>query len=115
MMLASNKTYESEVKDWLKALLYVGLLMSLMMLAHATDSTGISQLDDPATKFQKGVQVFAKWGGILMIVIAGIVLGSGQAQGQTAKVLFGVVLAVGCIMGAWGWFSNNFSYGFAVC
>jgi hypothetical protein len=99
--------------QWSKAVFYVMLLMAFMMVAHATDQTGISQLDDSASKFQKGVQVFAKWGGILMIVIAGVVFGSGQAQGQTAKLLFGIVLAVGCIMGAWGWFSANFSYGFA--
>lgn len=79
----------------------------------ATDSTGVSQLDTQATAFQTGIRVFAKWGGILMIVIAGVLFGSGKAQGQTGHLLFGIVLAIGLIMGAWGWFSNNFSYGFS--
>lgn len=102
-----------EMLQWAKALLMVMLLMSLMMLAHATDSTGVTDLDNKATNFQNGIKAFAKWGGILMIVIGGVVLASGQAQGQTAKVIFGIVLGAGAIMGAWGWFSNNFSYGFA--
>ena len=79
----------------------------------ATDSTGVSQLDSQASAFQTGIRVFAKWGGILMIVIAGVIFGSGKAQGQSGHLLFGIVLAIGLIMGAWGWFSNNFSYGFA--
>jgi hypothetical protein len=79
----------------------------------ATDSTGISQLDTQATAFETGVRVFAKWGGIVMIVIAGVLFGSGKAQGQSGHLLFGIVLAIGLIMGAWGWFSDNFSYGFS--
>jgi hypothetical protein len=57
--------------------------------------------------------MFAKWGGILMIVIGGVVIGSGKAQGALANTIFGIVLAIGLIMGAWGWFSANFSQGFA--
>lgn len=109
----SQHTSREELLQWGKALLWVALLMSLMMLAHATDSTGVTDLDNKATNFQNGIKAFAKWGGILMIVIGGVVLASGQAQGQTAKVIFGIVLGAGAIMGAWGWFSNNFSYGFA--
>lgn len=90
-------------------------ISSMFLLNHvfATDSTGVSQLDTQATAFQTAIRVFAKWGGILMIVIAGVMFGSGKAQGQSAHLLFGIVLAIGLIMGAWGWFSNNFSYGFA--
>lgn len=90
-------------------------ISSIFLLNHvfATDSTGVSQLDTQATAFQTAIRVFAKWGGILMIVIAGVMFGSGKAQGQSAHLLFGIVLAIGLIMGAWGWFSNNFSYGFA--
>lgn len=90
-------------------------MTSTFLLNHvfATDSTGVQQLDTQATVFQTAVRVFAKWGGIVMIVIAGIMFGSGKAQGQSAHLLFGIVLAIGLIMGAWGWFSANFTYGFA--
>jgi|GEM_PF-2847267 len=103
-----------ELKQWLKAIALCALLMILMFgIAHATDSSGIQELDDQSTKFQNGVKVFAKWGGILMIVIGGVVIGSGKAQGALANTIFGIVLAIGLIMGAWGWFSANFSQGFA--
>jgi magnesium-transporting ATPase (P-type) len=113
-----NNNYNKEDHQyWLKVMMRAFLLLLILMmftaLAHATDSTGVSQLDTQATVFQKGVQMFAKWGGILAIVVGGFMLGSGKAQGQTAQVLFGLVAAIGIIMGAWGWFSNNFSYGFA--
>lgn len=93
----------------------VGFILAVFFLNNvfATDSTGVSQLDSQASAFQTGIRVFAKWGGILMIVIAGVIFGSGKAQGQSGHLLFGIVLAIGLIMGAWGWFSNNFSYGFA--
>ncbi len=94
---------------------YLCLISSTFLLNNvfATDSTGVAQLDTQATAFETGVRVFAKWGGILMIVIAGVIFGSGKAQGQSGHLLFGIVLAIGLIMGAWGWFSDNFSYGFA--
>lgn len=95
-----------------KQLCFLGSIF-LLNNVFATDSTGVSQLDTQASAFQTGVRVFAKWGGILMIVIAGVIFGSGKAQGQSGHLLFGIVLAIGLIMGAWGWFSNNFSYGFA--
>lgn len=105
--------HNEELKQWAKAFFWVALLMSVMMFAHAADSTGIKDLDSKATQFQSGVKSFAKWGGILMIVIGGVVLASGQAQGQTAKLLFGILLGVGCVLGAWSWFSDSFTQGFA--
>ena len=101
-----------QIMNKAKAICFIG---STFLLNHvfATDSTGVSQLDTQATAFQTAVRVFAKWGGILMIVIAGVMFGSGKAQGQSAHLLCGIVLAIGLIMGAWGWFANNFSYGFA--
>lgn len=111
--LDKNVVRKEEIWQWTKALLLMGLLMGLMIIAHATDSTGITDLDTKATQFQSGVKSFAKWGGIAMIVVGGVVLASGQAQGQTAKLLFGILLGVGCVMGAWSWFSDSFTYGFA--
>lgn len=101
------------IKQWLKAIFWVAVLMCFMLLAHATDSTGVADLDQKGTNFQNGIKAFAKWGGILFIVVGGVVLASGQAQGGVAKLIFGIVLGAGVIMGAWGWFSDNFSYGFA--
>lgn len=110
----NNSSLKEEAKQWAKAFFWVAvLLIGFMAIAHATDSTGITDLDSKATQFQSGVKSFAKWGGILMIVVGGVVLASGQAQGQTAKLLFGILLGVGCIMGAWSWFSDKFTYGFA--
>lgn len=109
----TNKFNQEQLVQWAKAILFVGILMCLMSLAYATDSTGVADLDKQATAFQSGIKTFAKWGGICMIVVTGVIFGSGKAQGQTAQLLTGVVLAIGLIMGAWGWFSSNFSYGFA--
>lgn len=112
-MLSSATSRDVVIKEWLKAFFWVALLMAFMVAAHATDSTGVADLDQKSTNFQNGVKTFAKWGGILAIVIGGVLLAKGDAQGQTAKVIFGIVLGAGVIMGAWGWFSDNFSYGFA--
>lgn len=103
---------DSQSRQWYKAFMLVLFLMFFMTLAHATDSTGVTTLDDPASTFQKGVQMFAKWAGIIAIVGGGYMLGSGEARGQAAKVIFGIVLMIGFIMAAWGWFSSNFTYGF---
>lgn len=97
-----------------KAILIVALLFLLFISrAHASDSTGISDLDTQATAFQQGVKVFAKWGGILLVVITGVVIGTGKAQGQVATFLAYAAIALGCILAAWGWFANSFSSGFA--
>lgn len=108
-----NIAHNEELKQWAKAFFWVAVLMSFMMLAHAADSTGIKDLDSKSTQFQSGVKAFAKWGGILMIIIGGVVLASGKAQGQTATLLFQILLGVGCILGAWSWFSDSFTQGFA--
>lgn len=96
-----------------KAILIVALLCLLFIgRAHASDSTGISDLDTQATAFQQGVKVFAKWGGILLVVITGVIIGTGKAQGQVANYLAYAAIALGCILAAWGWFANSFSSGF---
>lgn len=101
------------IKQWLKAIFWVAVIMAFMMVAHATDSTGVADLDQKGTNLQNGIKAFAKWGGILAIVIGGVLLAKGDGQGQTAKIIFGLVLGAGVIVAAWGWFSDNFSYGFA--
>lgn len=113
MSLSSFEFNRSEAKQWAKAIFYCCLLSTFMMFAHATDATGIGDLDKQATAFQTGVRMFAKWGGILVIVVCGVVLASGKAEGQVAKLLFGAALGIGVIAAAWGWFNSNFSEGFA--
>lgn len=103
-----------EVKQWLKAIGLCILLMVIMFgIAHATDASGITELDDQGSKLQNGIKMVAKWGGIAAIIGGGYMIGSGKAQGAMMQTIFGLAIAIGLIMAAWGWFSANFSQGFA--
>lgn len=100
-------------KTQLHSVLIVALLCLLFIgNAYASDSTGIPDLDTQASAFQKGIQVFAKWGGILIIIMAALIIGTGKAQGQVASNIAYVAIAIGMILAAWGWFSNSFTHGF---
>lgn len=103
---------KDEMFQWLKAILLVAALTLFMGAAHAADSTGVADLDKQATAFQSGVKMVAKWGGILLVVLTGILIGTGKAQGQTATYLAYAGIAIGLVIAAWGWFSNNFTEGF---
>lgn len=105
---------QKQIQQWLKAFFYVGVIFfAFAGSAFASDSTGISDLDTQATAFQQGIKVFAKWGGILLVVGTGAVIGFGKAQGQVATYLCYAAIALGLILAAWGWFANSFSQGFA--
>lgn len=104
---------KKEILQWTKAILFVAILFGIFSgSAFAADSTGIQDLDNQASKVQMGLQVFAKWGGIAMIVITGIIIGTGKAQGDTARLLCVLAIAVGLIVAAWGWFLTSFTNGF---
>jgi hypothetical protein len=102
------------VQQYLKTAFFITLLfLCFIASAHATDSTGISDLDTQATAFQSGVKVFAKWGGILAMAVTGALIGFGKAQGQVATYICWALLGIGFIGAGWGWFGNSFSQGFA--
>ncbi|MDQ5921628.1 MAG: hypothetical protein QG673_1687 [Pseudomonadota bacterium] len=101
------------VMEYCKAFFFVAIIMLLFMgTAHAADSTGVADLDKQATAFEQGIKVFAKWGGILSVIVAGALIGFGKAQGQTATIICYSVLCIGFIGAAWGWFSTSFTEGF---
>ena len=78
----------------------------------ASDTTGISDLDTQATAFKTAIMYLAKYGGIALIVIMGLMVGFGKAQGQTATLLCSGAIAIGLISAAWGWFGESFAHGF---
>lgn len=106
--------YKESIIGWAKAILIVSVLFGLFSAsAFAADSVGISDLDSHGlSAFEQGIKAFAKWGGILMIIVTFIMIGSGYAQGQVAGKLLWAGLAVGGLFAAFGWFGNSFTYGF---
>ena len=109
------KQHQEVLLQYLKAIIFIGiLLLCFIASAHASDSTGIDELDTKSTMFQQGVKVFAKWGGILAVVISALLIGFGKAQGQTAQLLAGTVICCGLGLAGWGWYSSgSFANGFA--
>ena len=98
-------------KQWLKAFLFVGLLM-FAQIAAASDTTGIDDLDTQGKTWQNSISYAAKYGGIGFAVIMALMIGFGKAQGQLATLLASGAIAIGLLSAAWGYFGNNFSHGF---
>ena len=104
---------QSKLNQWAKAIFYVAVIFfAFAGSAFASDTTGVPDLDTQATAFKSGIGYFAKYGGILLVVITGALVGFGKAQGQTAHYIAAAAIALGLITAAWGWFGNSFAYGF---
>lgn len=96
--------------------LYFMLLMyiySVMSLAAGIQQTGIDAIDNNVSVGQKILTLTAKWGGIGLLVGAGIMLGLGKLRGEALGFLFYLILGLGLICAGFSWWNNSFTAGFA--
>ena len=83
------------------------------LLAYASDTTGLGDVDSMLKTGQNIVAVAAKWGGIITVVVAALALGSGRLQGSAAQAVSKVFIVIGLLMAAFSYFGNEVSWGFS--
>ncbi|MBY0380060.1 MAG: hypothetical protein K2P99_06660 [Burkholderiales bacterium] len=94
--------------------LYLFLIFWFFSCAvFAADMTGVSQIDNTLSTGQTIIKVVAKWGGIALLVAAGIMFGLGKAKGEAIGLGFYMVIGLGIIAAAFGWWNSIFTSGFA--
>jgi hypothetical protein len=93
--------------------LYLFLVLSLCsFMTFAADMTGIAQIDSPLHTGETIIQVVAKWGGIALLVTAGIMYGLGKAKGEAIGIGFYIIIGLGIIAAAFSWWNTQFTSGF---
>jgi hypothetical protein len=83
------------------------------LLANASDTTGLQDVDSMLKTGQNIVAVSAKWGGIITVVVAALALGSGRLQGSVAQAVSKVFIVIGLLMAAFSYFGNEVRWGFS--
>lgn len=95
-------------------LISLGLLLLIVSyFTYAVDATGIPEIDKPISQGQTILKLIAKWGGIAMIVLAGLMFGQGKLRGQALNYGVSLILGLGLVSAAFGWWDTNFTSGFA--
>ena len=92
------------------------LMLSLSLyslVVYASDTTGISDVDDMLKTGQTIVGVAAKWGGIVTVVVAALALGSGKLQGAASQAVSKVFIVIGLLIAAYSYFGKEISWGFS--
>ncbi len=94
-------------------LLNIGACMYFYkVLAYAQDVSNVSGVDDMLLAGQGMIKVAAKWGGIATVVCAALALGSGRLEGAFAYTICKVLIVVGLLIAAMGFFGSKISWGF---
>jgi hypothetical protein len=83
------------------------------VLAHAQDVSNVSGVDDMLLAGQGMIKVAAKWGGIATVVCAALALGSGRLEGAFAYTICKVLIVIGLLIAAMGFFGSKISWGFS--
>ncbi|MCC2624523.1 MAG: hypothetical protein K0R14_396 [Burkholderiales bacterium] len=83
------------------------------ILVHAQDVSNVSGVDDMLLAGQSILKVAAKWGGILTVVCAALALGSGRLEGAFAYTICKVLIVIGLLIAAMGFFGSKISWGFS--
>lgn len=94
--------------------LYFTLLIciySVVSVAQNIGDTGIGAIDDNVTIGQNILTVVAKWGGVGLLVGAGIMLGMGKLKGEALGFLFYILLGLGLICAGFGWWTGSSGFG----
>ena len=79
---------------------------------YAEDVTGVDSIDNTLRTGQTILKVVAKWGGVALLVAAGILFGLGKAKGEAIGMGFYIVIGLGIIAAAFGWWNTIFTSGF---
>lgn len=93
--------------------LYTLTILLLSKLVMAADATGINGLDTTITQGQEVLRVAARWGGVGLLVFVGLMFGFTKAKGEGLTFLLWLVLGLGLIISAFGWWTTVFTDGFA--
>ncbi len=92
-----------------------GLLLLLCNIeVYAADMSGIAGIDDMIVSGQRILMVAAKWGGITTIVCAALALGRGKLEGALAQTVCKILIVVGLLIAAFGFFKEKLSFGFMI-
>lgn len=94
-----------------KLILAIGSF-TFSIMCFAADMTGIAQIDSPLHTGETIIQVVAKWGGIALLVTAGIMYGLGKAKGEAIGIGFYIIIGLGIIAAAFSWWNTQFTSGF---
>lgn len=89
------------------------VLSILTKLATAADTVDIGDLNTKLSSGKQLLQFGAKWGGIGVVVAAGLGLASGKLDGQVGEKICKGLIGLGLIMSAFSWFGDSFTNGFA--
>lgn len=97
--------------DWIKAIFFVSCLTGAQ-LVFASDSVSITELNTSATDAKSVVNFIAKWGGMAVVIIVGIMIAMGKCKGEMATWLASIAIGVGVIAFAYGTYNTRVSEGF---
>ena len=100
------------IANYKNNLLYLFLLFSSQLI-YAAEATGIDGIDDMVGSGQKVLMVAAKWGGITTVVGAALALGRGRLEGALAQTICKILVIVGLLIAAFGFFKQKLTFGFA--
>jgi len=92
------------------------LALSLFLysiVAEAADQTNIGDIDVMLDAGKSIIKVAAKWGGILTVVAAAIALGSGRLQGELSATVTKILIVIGLLAAAFGYFAPSIGWGFS--
>lgn len=81
-------------------------------LAYAADTSGIAGIDDMIISGQKILMVAAKWGGITTVVGTALALGRGRLEGALAQTVCKILIVIGLLIAAFGFFKEKLAFGF---
>ncbi len=96
-----------------KLLIFTLLTLGYCSLVLALDKSGVSGVDDMLASGQGMIKVAAKWGGITTIVGAAVALGHGRLEGALAQTICKILIVVGLLVSAFGFFQEQLSsFGF---
>ena len=94
-------------------LLIVFCVCSGVIYAADASSIQISGISDMLSNGETMLKVFAKWGGIATVVGAALALGTGRLEGALAHTVCKVLIVIGLLISAFGFFSQKMAFGFA--
>jgi hypothetical protein len=103
----------NKILNYYKKLWFGVSLMLYNVMVYAADTAGIAGIDDMISSGQKLLMVCAKWGGITTVVGAALALGRGRLEGALAQTVCKILIVVGLLIAAFGFFKEQLAFGFS--
>ncbi len=80
-------------------------------MAFASTTTGITQIDENTGIGEKILTVAGKWGGVGLLVAAGVMFGMGKMKGEALGFAFYLLIGLGLISAGFGWWATGSGFG----